>query len=1207
MKRIFTLLAGFALFGAMTAMAQTTDPSIKLKLGANEGLYQLEAKGGQVLSVGTDRESYTNYLELKDAPTSFDPNSYWCVTVTQENKGQTPIYDFINKGAQCFLDVSMDLFEDDSKTTDDEVELGGEIGGWAYSKTFEEGIAVGYQPLFSYFTHDSVVYVMDDCSLLKQLASDPVPDDALLVKLKKIDPIHLSADAINAKLGLLSEKDYGNVKLTFVPDRNKTSLLNPFSDLSFRAEDAEDGFVNIYHNYGKDEENNPIDSLLYVDTAYTNVNGAKFLAFKHAAGTDALDALMTPQSQFEFTYFPTNDSLVIQVRQAIYTPGDKGTFASAGDQAEPDKLKHNLGTTLNDGEGQGQGNFVTVQDLIKADQIRIVTIRDEKESDINLGYKGCATSSDLISLTDSVYTIKNANGQYLAVPIANCSTVSGLENIGMFPPGLRLPSNLSVVTKADWITVDPKSQDVDHMPAYQWVIVKSKTNKYFDSTSPVIMFNREYPRIYAQVQLHKDSVNNVTIGSVLRMSTVDDPISFDPEEGPVYNEEPSMTALYGESYYYDEGYIPVPGPGRPIPPYYIMGSTVALNFTPVKDITDGTIGYKRLSDEEMKYNTAMFAFNYFNPYDMTKFISKSDTVLTGMGDSTAYFNIDTIPYFRGAPFSMIDEPYGFGTTYETHQMMSRIPTLAQLVRTPYMLRSNGKYAGVHYANRYDYPQKGDSLLLARDYYTEYYNGTFNPGDEDINPFAFRAVPFYFKENNHYDGKHYYALMVASGDNGNEYYEYPTYGPSCLKVGVADNSLDAVLQLQCGCENRTSAFAIEVADMALYRHFNNANLGEKEGKINRKFYETTRHEYLMDENNINLQNKDWEKENSKTIDYLGIWTANKASLNGTALGLQLDTVWINRGLGNIKPQYLISVAHKDVVSSDTIPCTETTPHHDVNGNVTDAMHCAHAIPGHAGFEYGKYLVSFADSCMWHKNHGYVHFDSGDVPYTDVKDGYVRVAFLPAIHITDTLIILTPEDAMVAPDSLNPAALIAKYQASKNPAVKMNIIPLTGDNHKNVTWSFRYTNPGKGAKVTAEGPDNSFLIESNNNDGQNIAPEYAAWMKMQNGCLCLTKEDSEFNNAKTGGDGALIFNVEPMAEGDALVTDAATVTASDFAVIAGQGQVTINGAAGKKVVISNILGQTVANTVLTSDNATIAAPAGVVVVAVEGEAAVKAIVK
>ena len=58
---------------------------------------------------------------------------------------------------------------------------------------------------------------------------------------------------------------------------------------------------------------------------------------------------------------------------------------------------------------------------------------------------------------------------------------------------------------------------------------------------------------------------------------------------------------------------------------------------------------------------------------------------------------------------------------------------------------------------------------------------------------------------------------------------------------------------------------------------------------------------------------------------------------------------------------------------------------------------------------------------------------------------------------------------------------------------------------------------------------------------------------------------------------------------------------------EGQVTIAGAAGKKVVVSNILGQVVANTVITSDNAPIAAPQGVVVVAVEGEEAVKAIVK
>ena len=69
----------------------------------------------------------------------------------------------------------------------------------------------------------------------------------------------------------------------------------------------------------------------------------------------------------------------------------------------------------------------------------------------------------------------------------------------------------------------------------------------------------------------------------------------------------------------------------------------------------------------------------------------------------------------------------------------------------------------------------------------------------------------------------------------------------------------------------------------------------------------------------------------------------------------------------------------------------------------------------------------------------------------------------------------------------------------------------------------------------------------------------------------------------------------------------ITASSISVIAKEGAVVINGAAGKKVVITNVLGQTIANAVISSDNATISAPQGVVVVAVEGETAVKAIVK
>ena len=69
----------------------------------------------------------------------------------------------------------------------------------------------------------------------------------------------------------------------------------------------------------------------------------------------------------------------------------------------------------------------------------------------------------------------------------------------------------------------------------------------------------------------------------------------------------------------------------------------------------------------------------------------------------------------------------------------------------------------------------------------------------------------------------------------------------------------------------------------------------------------------------------------------------------------------------------------------------------------------------------------------------------------------------------------------------------------------------------------------------------------------------------------------------------------------------IEVSEVKVISGNGQITIMGAAGKKVVVSNILGKVVATQTIASDNATIAVPAGIVAVAVEGEAAVKAVVK
>ena len=118
---------------------------------------------------------------------------------------------------------------------------------------------------------------------------------------------------------------------------------------------------------------------------------------------------------------------------------------------------------------------------------------------------------------------------------------------------------------------------------------------------------------------------------------------------------------------------------------------------------------------------------------------------------------------------------------------------------------------------------------------------------------------------------------------------------------------------------------------------------------------------------------------------------------------------------------------------------------------------------------------------------------------------------------------------------------------------------------------------------EGDDDAYVIRCKENN---------KYLTSTNGLLTLAnradaiKVYAEFQEAPTANEGVEVAAIK---------------------VIAGEGNVTIAGAQGKKVVISNILGQVVANTVVSSDNATIAAPQGIVVVAVEGEEAVKAIVK
>ena len=192
---------------------------------------------------------------------------------------------------------------------------------------------------------------------------------------------------------------------------------------------------------------------------------------------------------------------------------------------------------------------------------------------------------------------------------------------------------------------------------------------------------------------------------------------------------------------------------------------------------------------------------------------------------------------------------------------------------------------------------------------------------------------------------------------------------------------------------------------------------------------------------------------------------------------------------------------------------------------------------------------------------------------------KLSFVEGFHTNDTLYVTRQGGETVKIGMTDPAFNVAKFafryvdSDAKTFKIQTQFKSYLGDNKS-------YETAEEFAKAYANG------VGTVSDEG------YLKWI---NGTVVVT-------NGYENGD---VFGIEENVKRNPVANE--DVTVSSISVIAKEGTVTINGAAGKKVTISNVLGQTIANTVLSSDNATLSAPAGIVVVAVEGEAAVKAIVK
>ena len=223
-----------------------------------------------------------------------------------------------------------------------------------------------------------------------------------------------------------------------------------------------------------------------------------------------------------------------------------------------------------------------------------------------------------------------------------------------------------------------------------------------------------------------------------------------------------------------------------------------------------------------------------------------------------------------------------------------------------------------------------------------------------------------------------------------------------------------------------------------------------------------------------------------------------------------------------------------------------------------------IPSHEKFHadttYGRFLVNLVDSAeLYKKTH--LH----DNKYVNTE-GYAKLGFVKGFHTNDTLVIQR-EGVLI------PAKADSIYMGSKD------------------------FNLAKFAFRIVDHETNAFKIETlykKYSDGPAAKSDNLGYLKWMNGYVVVV-------DAIENGD---TFNLK--ADHSAPTANEG-IDASEVSVIAGNGFVTVKGAEGKNVVITNVLGQTIANTVITSSEAQIAAPVGIVVVAVEGEAAVKAIVK
>ena len=268
--------------------------------------------------------------------------------------------------------------------------------------------------------------------------------------------------------------------------------------------------------------------------------------------------------------------------------------------------------------------------------------------------------------------------------------------------------------------------------------------------------------------------------------------------------------------------------------------------------------------------------------------------------------------------------------------------------------------------------------------------------------------------------------------------------------------------------------------------------------------------------------------------------NMGNKAGIAPAMVLDTAYYNRP-GNNRYQYLIVL----------------------NPNYVPAVPCE--IEGHPALHpdtmYGRFLVNQIDSAvMVSRNHNNKFINDIEADEKELKLG-----FQWGYRTGDKLYLTAGKDGKV-----------------------IETIDLSTPDFNKAKFAFKYVNEAvdKQFKVQTAWYDYDSAVKAGLDNKDAWTWNNEGYLRSVNGVIVVT-------NGYTHGEEFL------MAQENSDPTANENITAGNVVVAGVDGAVVVKGAEGKNVIVSTILGKVVANEVVSSDNATIAAPAGIVVVSVDGE--------